>query len=91
MWGEEPPELIEIAEGACRFLVDVRQGHKTGFYLDQRENRRLLSQYAQGKEVLNCFAYTGAFGIWALQGGAEKVSGVEESAAALELGYATRS
>lgn len=86
LWGEEPPALVEISEGECRFLVDVRQGHKTGFYLDQRENRRLLLQYAQGRDVLNCFAYTGAFGIWALKGGAAKVTEVEESAGALELG-----
>ena len=85
LWGAEPPAQIEIAEGACRFLVEVRGGHKTGFYLDQRDNRRLLAQYAQGREVLNCFAYTGAFGIWALRGGAVKVTNVEESAVALEL------
>ncbi|MBI2506015.1 MAG: class I SAM-dependent methyltransferase [Candidatus Latescibacteria bacterium] len=86
LWGEEPPPLVEIEEGGCRFLAEVCTGHKTGFYLDQRENRRLLVQYAAGKEVLNCFAYTGAFGIWALRGGAAKVSNVDESAAALELG-----
>lgn len=86
LWGEEPPELIEVSEGESRFLVDVRHGHKTGFYLDQRDNRRLLLQYAQGREVLNCFAYTGAFAVWALQGGAARVTEVEESEAALALG-----
>lgn len=86
LWGEEPPAQIEIAEGECRFLVEVRGGHKTGFYLDQRDNRRLSAQYAQDREMLNCFAYTGAFGIWALRGGAAQVTNVEESAVALELG-----
>lgn len=86
LWGAEPPAQIEIAEGECRFLVEVRTGHKTGFYLDQRDNRRLLAQYAADREVLNCFAYTGAFGIWALRNGAAKVTNVEESAPALELG-----
>ncbi len=86
LWGEEAPELIEINEGLCRFLVDPRYGHKTGFYLDQRDNRRLLLQYSQGREVLNCFAYTGAFAVWALRGGAARVTEVEESAPALELG-----
>ena len=85
LWGAEAPPAIEIAEGECRFLVKVRQGHKTGFYLDQRDNRALLAGYAAGQEVLNCFAYTGAFGIWALRGGATKVTNVEESADALEL------
>ena len=86
LWGEEPPDLIEVSEGECRFLVDPRHGHKTGFYLDQRDNRRLLLQYSQGREVLNCFAYTGAFAVWALRGGAVGITEVEESAPALELG-----
>jgi 23S rRNA (cytosine1962-C5)-methyltransferase len=85
VWGESPPELVQIEEGPCRFLVDVRKGHKTGFYLDQRENRQALADYARGRSVLNCFAYTGGFGIWALRGGAEHVTEVESSPAALEL------
>jgi 23S rRNA (cytosine1962-C5)-methyltransferase len=83
--GEEPPELIEIEEGPCRFLVDIRRGHKTGFYLDQRENRAAFAEYARGAEVLNCFSYTGGFGIAALKGGAAKVTHVDSSASALEL------
>jgi len=83
--GESPPELLLIEEGPCRFLVDVRRGHKTGFYLDQRDNRQALEDYAQGRSVLNCFAYTGGFGIWALKGGAGHVTHVESSASAVEL------
>ena len=81
--GEEPPAHIEIVEGPCRLAVDPRQGHKTGFYLDQRENRVLFGQYASGKEVLNAFAYTGAFGLQAQAGGATRVTHVESSPAAL--------
>jgi 23S rRNA (cytosine1962-C5)-methyltransferase len=83
--GSPPPDLIEIDEYGVRFAVDVRSGHKTGFYLDQRDNRALVAEYAEGREVLNGFAYTGAFGVWALRGGAVKVTNVESSAAALDL------
>ena len=83
--GSPPPDLVEIDEYGCRFAVDVRRGHKTGFYLDQRDNRALVREYAEGREVLNCFAYTGAFGVWALKGGAVEVTNVESSAAALDL------
>ncbi|MBC7188405.1 MAG: class I SAM-dependent methyltransferase [Calditrichaeota bacterium] len=85
LWGQSPPELVEIREGQCRFLVDLVRGHKTGFYLDQRENRALAARYCQGMQVLNCFAYTGAFAIWALLGGAAAVTNIESSAEALAL------
>ncbi len=83
--GALPAPLVEICEAECRFGVDVRHGHKTGFYLDQRENRRLAASYAAGREVLNCFAYTGGFAVWALKGGAARVTNVEASRPALEL------
>ena len=83
--GEAPPELVEIGEYGCRFLVDVRGGHKTGFYLDQRDNRALVAEYSGGREVLDAFGYTGAFGVWALKGGAVRVTHVESARAALEL------
>ena len=83
--GAEPPELVPIAEGACRFLVDLRNGHKTGFYLDQRENRWRVQALSRGAEVLNCFSYTGGFGIAAGVGGAARVTNVETSAAANSL------
>ncbi|MGQ9584613.1 MAG: class I SAM-dependent rRNA methyltransferase [Anaerolineae bacterium] len=88
LWGEEPPARLEIEESDLRFLVDVRQGQKTGFYLDQRENRRKLLAYAEGREVLNAFAYTGAFGVYALRAGARRVVNVDTSAAALEIAAA---
>jgi len=84
-WGQEPPELIEITDPPYRFLVDIRDGHKTGFYLDQRENRRWVERYARGRRVLNCFSYTGGFGIAALLGGAESVINLDASARALDI------
>jgi 23S rRNA (cytosine1962-C5)-methyltransferase len=83
--GREPQDLVEIREGSCRFLVDIKRGHKTGFYLDQRENRGMIAEFARGTEMLNCFSYTGGFGVAALQAGAAKVTNVDTSAGALEL------
>ena len=83
--GIAPPDLVEIRENGLRFLVDVKRGHKTGFYLDQRDNRRRVAPYLRGREVLNCFAYTGAFAVYALTAGAISVANVDTSADALEL------
>ncbi len=85
LWGAEPPARIEIAEHGRRFLVDVRQGHKTGFYLDQRENRRRLAAYSAGADVLNAFAYSGGFGVYAGVAGARSVINVDSSFEALTL------
>ena len=83
--GEEPPEFVEIAEGEVKFLVDVRRGHKTGFYLDQRDARAAVGARANGADVLNCFAYTGGFGLFARACGALSVTQVDISADALAL------
>lgn len=85
LWGEEPPPLVEIREGAARFLVDLRGGQKTGFFLDQRPNRQRLGALCAGRRVLNAFCYSGGFSIPAAVGGATEVIGVEISGAALEL------
>jgi 23S rRNA (cytosine1962-C5)-methyltransferase len=85
LWGEEPPDLLEVLEYGYRFLVDVKGGHKTGFYLDQRENRHRLLTYCGDAQVLNAFAYTGAFGVYALAGAAARVINVDTSAQALDL------
>ena len=85
LWGDEPPDLVEIQEHGIKFYVDIKKGHKTGFYLDQRENRQLVRAICTGKKVLNCFAYTGGFGIAALKGGAAHVSNVEDTAGPSEL------
>ena len=87
--GEEPPELIEMTENGLKFLVDVRAGQKTGFFLDQRDNRALLSLLTREMRVLNCFGYSGAFAAYALQGGARQVISVDTSRAALELAQQT--
>jgi len=83
--GQERPALVHILENGHRFIVDIQQGQKTGFYLDQRENRQKLTKYCCGKRVLNCFAYTGAFAVYAIGAGAKKVVNVESSAGALKL------
>ncbi|HEY5762825.1 MAG TPA: class I SAM-dependent rRNA methyltransferase [Rhodocyclaceae bacterium] len=79
---------VEIAESGVRYGVDVAQGHKTGFYLDQRDNRSLLGRLAGGRRVLNCFCYTGGFSLQALAGGAESVLSIDSSAPALTLARA---
>jgi 23S rRNA (cytosine1962-C5)-methyltransferase len=83
--GEPPPAYVEIEEHGCRYLVDVVHGHKTGFYLDQRDNRAALAEYVAGRAVLNGFAYTGGFGVAALKAGAAHVTNIDTSASALEL------
>lgn len=82
--GDEPPERLEIVENGLRFLVNVKTGHKTGFYLDQRENRSRASPYMWG-EVLNAFSYSGGFGVYAGRAGATRVLNVDSSAGALDL------
>ena len=83
--GEEPPELIEVNEGTIRYLVNVRKGHKTGFYLDQRDARAAVGALAKGAEMLNCFSYTGGFGLAAVAAGAAAVTHLDVSADALAL------
>jgi 23S rRNA (cytosine1962-C5)-methyltransferase len=85
VWGEEPPETIEIHENGCRLLVSLRAGQKTGFYLDQRENRARLLLHSQGAEVLDAFSFTGGFAVHAVAGGASRVTLVDSSGPALEL------
>ncbi|MBN2053763.1 class I SAM-dependent methyltransferase [bacterium] len=84
-WGAAPPPLVVIEEDDIRFKVDVMNGHKTGFYLDQRDNRRLVAGTSAGMEVLNCFSYTGGFGLAALHGGAGHVTNIEDVAALVAL------
>jgi 23S rRNA (cytosine1962-C5)-methyltransferase len=83
--GDEPPETLIASENGVRYHVDVRNGHKTGFYVDQRDNRGLVQQYAAGRDVLNCFCYTGGFSLAALKGGATRVVSIDSSGEALAL------
>lgn len=84
--GPEPPDLVMIQEQDWLFHVDVRAGQKTGFYLDQRDSRRVLRAHCDGAEVLNAFCYTGGFSVAALAGGASQVTALDASGRALELG-----
>ncbi len=85
VWGETPPSPVTFREHNLVFAADPLRGHKTGFYFDQRENRRLAGSYARGRRVLNLFSYTGGFGVACAAGGAEHVENVDSSAPALEL------
>lgn len=85
LYGKELPDRIEIEEYGCRFRVDVRRGHKTGFYLDQRENRFSLKGLSKGKRVLDCFCYTGAFSIYAGLGDGKEVTLIDSSEEALAM------
>jgi 23S rRNA (cytosine1962-C5)-methyltransferase len=82
-WGKPPPPDLEIRENGYRFWADLLGGQKTGFYLDQRENRRSVAGHAQGRRVLNAFSFTGAFGIYALAAGASHVTNIDSSQEAL--------
>ena len=83
--GELETPVVEIRESGVRLKVDVANGHKTGFYLDQRDNRLRVGQLAAGREVLNCFSYTGGFTVQALAHGAVSVTSVDSSADSLQL------
>ena len=84
--GEEPPEELAITEnGGMQILVNIPEGHKTGYYLDQRDNRAALAKYCCGKSVLNCFSYTGGFSLYALKGRARSVANVDVSQRALDI------
>ncbi|WP_100658247.1 class I SAM-dependent rRNA methyltransferase [Alteromonas flava] len=77
------PNAVTIEENGVAISVDLVHGHKTGFYLDQRDNRRITASYCANKRVLNCFSYTGTFGCYALKAGAEHVTHVDVSESAL--------
>lgn len=79
------PAQVEVKEHGLRFAVDVAAGQKTGYYLDQRNNRALTGRLAEGRDVLNCFCYTGGFSLYALRGGAKSVLSIDSSQEALTL------
>jgi len=81
--GTAPGDEIVIGENGVRMTVDILAGHKTGFYLDQRENRRRVAELARDRRVLNCFCYTAGFSLQALAGGAREVVSVDSSSPAL--------
>jgi 23S rRNA (cytosine1962-C5)-methyltransferase len=83
--GQLETPVVDIKENGMRLRVDVANGHKTGFYLDQRDNRLRIGELSAGKDVLNCFSYTGGFTLQALAHGAASVTSVDSSADALRL------
>lgn len=83
--GEKPTSTITIQEHGMKLLVDITKGHKTGFYLDQRDSRLAARKYAKDKRVLNCFSYTGAFTISALIGNCREIISVDTSQDALDI------
>ncbi|ALL63418.1 LSU methyltransferase RlmI [Paraburkholderia caribensis MBA4] len=86
--GDAPPETLIASENGVRYHVDVRNGHKTGFYVDQRDNRALVQELSKDRDVLNCFCYTGGFSLAALKGGAKRVVSIDSSGEALALAQA---
>jgi 23S rRNA (cytosine1962-C5)-methyltransferase len=83
--GEEPPERVAVTERGVRFWVDPWRGQKTGFFLDQRENRHLVRRLSRGRDVLNCFAFSGGFSVNAGLGGARSVFSVDQDEDAIAL------
>jgi len=83
--GEQPPGRVAYREHGHRFLADLLRGHKTGAYLDQRDNRARVAPWCRGAEVLNAFSYTGGFGVYADAAGAARVTNLDSSADALRL------
>jgi len=84
LWGRLPPNDYTIEEHGLLFRVDLFCGQKTGFFFDQRENRLSLSSWCQGRTVLDCFCYTGAFALYALHGGAGSITACDASAGAVD-------
>jgi 23S rRNA (cytosine1962-C5)-methyltransferase len=84
LWGEEISET-EVLEHGHKFRINWETGQKTGFFIDQRENRLLLAEYAKGKKILNTFCYSGGFSIYALKAGASEVHSLDSSQKALDL------
>lgn len=84
LWGEHPPEFLEVKENGIIYHINIAGGQKSGFYCDQRDNRQILAAYTPGKTVLDCFSYSGGFSLNSLAAGAAHVTSVDSSVLALE-------
>lgn len=84
IWGDMPPEFIDVVENGIKYQVNVIEGQKSGFYCDQRDNRKITALHTSGLDVLDCFSYSGGFTLNALQQGAKTVVSVDSSALAIE-------
>lgn len=85
--GEIPPKQLTVLENNFKMNINIASGHKTGFYLDQRDSRKTAGDFAKDKEILNCFSYTGGFSVSCLKGGAKHVTNIEASREAIDLSY----
>ena len=84
LWGEAPAAFIEVLENGITYHINIAEGQKSGFYCDQRDNRSILAGYAEGKNILDCFSYSGGFTLNAFKQGANEVTSVDSSALAIE-------
>ncbi|WP_443937489.1 class I SAM-dependent rRNA methyltransferase [Pedobacter sp. MW01-1-1] len=84
LWGENPPEFLEVTENGIRYNINIAEGQKSGFYCDQRDNRHILASYTKGKKVLDCFSYSGGFSLNCLANEAAEVTSVDSSGLAVE-------
>ena len=84
LWGENPPEFLEVKENGIAYNINIAEGQKSGFYCDQRDNRSILASYTKDKKVLDCFSYSGGFSLNSFANGARSITSVDSSALALE-------
>jgi len=84
LWGEAPAEFIAVKENGITYHINIAEGQKSGFYCDQRDNRRILAEYTAGKSVLDCFSYSGGFSLNAFKNNAMEVFSVDSSALAID-------
>jgi 23S rRNA (cytosine1962-C5)-methyltransferase len=82
--GSHPPDRVEVLENGITYNINIAEGQKSGFYCDQRDNRKIVAHYAKGKKILDCFSYTGGFTLNSLQNGAASVTAVDSSVLAIE-------
>ena len=82
--GKHPPESVEVKENSITYHINIAEGQKSGFYCDQRDNRKIVASYARGKKVLDCFCYTGGFTLNAMKQGAGSVTCVDSSVLAID-------
>lgn len=84
LYGNQPPGFVEVQENGIKYLINIAEGQKSGFFCDQRDNRRIVAEHAAGKRVLDCFSYSGGFTLNSLKAGAKEVVSVDSSPLAIE-------
>lgn len=84
LWGENPPEFLEVKENGIAYNISIAEGQKSGFYCDQRDNRKILASYTKDKKVLDCFSYSGGFSLNSLVNNAKSITAVDSSALAID-------